>query len=355
MSNPTPRATVTLQPNAQGASVTNYITCLVLAKDSPHAAAEIAGERVRGIPHLARALQTKAAVGAQGLSATDPYLSGEWYGALASDLEREITQLMNPAPFRVRIPAEAAAGGTAEWVGQGLPIPNYRSTTATITLDYAKLAACVAMSVELARFGRVAQAAQFRILRAAWDKGVSVKMLDPTIAATINRPASLTYGCASTTSTGTTAAQISADLAAMISKIQSPGIALRWIMRPLTFARIAAALGSVGLNVTVQSLLGIPVVLASNSPKQVTLLDCAAVAYAADGEMDIEVTSQASIEMSDAPGQTGMAGTGAQMVSCYQSGLFAAKITSGISWQHLFYSVGSPTVPAGCTYMVVTY
>jgi hypothetical protein len=347
--------TVSVAPNARGAILTKYIVCLVMAHDNPLSAAEIAADRVRGLPQLVPGLRQKAAIGGQGLTSTDPYLGGEWFGALASDVEEQIVPLFSPAPFRVGIPVEAAAGGAGAWVGQGLSIPNFKSTTSTITLDYFKLAAAVAFTRELARFGRVAEAAMLKIIRAAWDKAVTQQMLDSTIGATINRPASLTFGCNKITSTGSSAAQITTDLSGMIAAIQSPGLALRWIMRPLTFFRIAAALGGAGLNVSRDDLFGIACVLASNSPKQVTLLDCDAVACATDDGVDVNVTSEASIEMSDAPGQTGIVGTGATMVSCYQSDLVAAKIDRGMSWRHLFYGGGSPTVPAGCVYMPVTY
>jgi hypothetical protein len=349
------RTTVALTPDAPGALVTKFIVCSVLGKDSDLSAETIAAERVRGFPQLAEWFRTKNAIGAGGLLATAPYVGGDFYAALASDLELQLTPLVHTVPFRVNIPVEAAAGAAAAWVGQGLPIPSLRTTTATITVDYSKLAAAVAMTAELARFGRVSEGAMLRIVKAAWDKALTINLLDPTIGATINRPASLTFGCRTVVSSGSTAAQIVTDLTAMLAAIQSPGMALRWILRPLTFYKIAAALGGVGLNVSPTNLLGIPCLLASNSPKQITLLDCAAVAWASDESMDLNVTSQATIEMNDAPQQSGISGTGAAMVSTFQAGLIAVKIDSGVSWRHLYYGLGSPSVPQGCVYMPVSF
>ena len=122
----------------------------------------------------------------------------------------------------------------------------------------------------------------------------------------------------------------------------------------MSFYTIAARLGGVGLHISVDDLLGFRACSAANGPKPITLCS-AAVAYASDDQIGLDVTSQSTIEMSDAPGQSGIAGTGATMVSLYQSGLIAVKIDAGMSWMHLYYDQSSPSVPSGCVFMPTSF
>ena len=104
----------------------------------------------------------------------------------------------------------------------------------------------------------------------------------PTRAAAPGRPASITNGATAITSTGTTAAAIQADLAAMVAAITTAGGGLTWIMRRKTAATIGGALGAAsGLP---GNLSGVPIVLSDNSPAQITLVDMAAILYADDGQ-----------------------------------------------------------------------
>jgi hypothetical protein len=62
------------------------------------------------------------------------------------------------------------------------------------------------------------------------------------VSAGVN-PASLLNGSTEVTTTGTTAAQIAADLAGLLAAVTTPG-PLVWIMQPKTMYRIALVLGS---------------------------------------------------------------------------------------------------------------
>jgi hypothetical protein len=343
--------------DSRDVALAKAVICLVKAKGFPETAELIARDDCKDFPEVARQLHQKSAVGAQALSSTDPYVgSAEWYGALTvGSVLAEIGPLCRQAVFRTKLPAEFTTGGSGAWVSEGLPIPLYKTTTTNYVVDVFKGAIAAVLSTEFARFGRPSESAIISILRNAVDKFFAAQMFDSTVALTTAHPASLTAGCNKVTSTGSTAAQIAADLASLIGLIQSPGGTLRWIMRPLTFATVCAKLGSVGLTVTRDNLLGLPVILNSNVPRQITLLDCEAVAYAADSVMDVEVTSEATVEMSDAPTQSGISGSGVQQVSLWQSGLFVVKCLTSVNWRHLYFSCGSPTVPQGCVYMLTTY
>src|SRR5262249_10007047 len=161
------------------------------------------------------------------------------------DEMRDLIATFSRVPFRTKVPAENATG-TAGWVGEGLPVPNYKSTLATRAIDYAKVVAMTIVSRELARHGLAAEQTMLRILRRFASRHLANALFDPTLSGTSSRPASLTYGCNTTISTGSTDAQIRTDTEGMPAKLQTVCSAGRWAMRPLTFARVVAAWASVG-------------------------------------------------------------------------------------------------------------
>ena len=63
------------------------------------------------------------------------------------------------------------------------------------------------------------------------------------------------------------------------------------------------------------------------------LLDAEEVYLADDGQVTIDSSDQVSLEMSDAPAQNGVTGSGASMVSTWQSGLIALKAERYINWK----------------------
>ena len=66
----------------------------------------------------------------------------------------------------------------------------------------------------------------------------------------------------------------------MSSRPQSP---LMWVMKPTTAYRTAATIGSTATVDIPRTLFGIPLVLSSTSPPQITLLDPHQVLYSDDG------------------------------------------------------------------------
>jgi hypothetical protein len=71
--------TVPLTSNEPGAAFSKFLICWQRASGSLHRAAEIADERCRTTPTVLRTFEqllTRAAVGAQAISATDAYAPG---------------------------------------------------------------------------------------------------------------------------------------------------------------------------------------------------------------------------------------------------------------------------------------
>jgi hypothetical protein len=348
--------TVSVAPRHPHAVITKAIVCLAEAGgDNYYQAARIAEQRVPALTVLPTLFE-KAAVGALPLGSNDPFgFASETYIALLVEDLRALLARFTRVPPRLKIPIENASGGTAAWVGQGLPTAVVKSTTSVATLDVFKLAALTALTRELFRFDPNAEATFLRILRDDVSRFAAAALLDPTKAATSTNPASLTANAHAVASSGATAANMITDLNALISLIATAMADPVFVLQPRTFYRLAATLAGVGLNVTQNSLLGIPCVLLSGMPRMIVLLDAASVFYAGDDQAELSVSTDAVLEMSDAPSQSGISGAGASMVSLFQSSLVAIQATFTMNWVSPYMLGGSPNAPSGVAYMTTGY
>lgn len=208
---------------------------------------------------------------------------------------------MRRVPLHVNIARETGTGVTGGWVAAGNAIPVQKTAFDTVVSEHYKFGVIVPLSRELMKLSDPAAEATIRqTVLGGLAASLDNQFLLATVAAVANtNPASVTNGSTEITSTGTTAAQIAADLAGMLAAVTTPG-PLVWIMKPTTMYRIALVLGSqaAGLPTT---LFGIPVIASVNSPAQITLLDPSAILYADSGQFDIDVSDQASVQLDDAP------------------------------------------------------
>jgi len=347
--------TVRIGPKHPHALVAKFINCLVEAKGDFIIAEKLAEAKAPALPVLPKIFE-RASVGAMPLGSSDPFNFGnEVYLALLDDELRALLGRFVRVPPRVKIPLENAAGGNAAWLGQGLPGGILKSTSALGTLDVFKMVAPSVLSRELFRFGVQQENFFMRLLRADVSRFFASALFDSSKALTTANPASLTNGAHGPASTGSTAAQIVADLNTLISWINTAMVDPAWVMRPKTFHRIAATLGGVGLPVSKDNLLGIPVTTLSGMPQEIVLLDCASVFNASDEQANLSVSTEASVEMSDSPSSSGISGTGASLVSFWQAGMVGVSATLMASWLTPFQFNVSPQMNSGVAYMTVAY
>ena len=172
---------------------------------------------------------------------------------------------------------------------------------ATIIEEHFKYGVIVPLAEELVKVSTpAAEATVRRTVLGGLAAAIDNQFLLPTVAVSAGvNPASLTNGSTEITTTGTTAAQIAADLAGMLAAVTTPG-PLVWIMKPKTMYRIALVLGSqaAGLPAT---LFGIPVIASVNSPAQMTLLDPSAMIYSDSGQFDLDVSTKRAVQLDTAP------------------------------------------------------
>ena len=187
-------------------------------------------------------------------------------GALESKMQTD-------SAAHVKLAAETGTGVTGGWVAEGAAVPVQKTAFATIIEEHFKYGVIVPLSEELVKISSPdAEATIRRTVLGGLAAAIDNQFLLPTVAVSAGvNPASITNGATEITTTGTTAAQIAADLAGMLAAVTSPG-PLVWIMKPKTMYRIALVLGSqaAGLPNTYSAF---PVIASTNSPAQITLLD----------------------------------------------------------------------------------
>jgi HK97 family phage major capsid protein len=189
---------------------------------------------------------------------------------------------------------------------------------ATGQLTRKKIATLVAVTNESLESWSAATAANLtdivsRTVRLSLDRS----LLDPDNVATDARPASLTSGITASQSTGSSAAQIVADLAAAIGPVVASSAdpsRIAIVMAPATALFLSKLLNAAGasqfpdLGVNGGTLWGLPVIvtaaavfIGSPSANIVAVIDAGRVAVADDSEMTVDASALASISMVDNP------------------------------------------------------
>jgi hypothetical protein len=339
----TPRTVSTL-PLPLGTSVSRYAIALALGNGSPAHAEQIASV-YRDTPQVqacfASRFSTKAAVPAL-TTAEALTQSGIAREVLTLLGDRSIYERLKPrmrrVPFLLASPRQTDSGSGANWVGEAQATPLIFSYAFdSLILPPRKPNALVVVSRDLLRMGDPAAEQAIRdiiVSRAA--AFVDAQLLTPTVSAIDPvRPAAITNGATAITSTGTTPAQIQNDLTSLLGAITTGGTDLVWVMKPTTLGVVSLKLGAALVD------FGIPVIASANSPQQITLLDAGEVVYADDGDLELDVTGEAGLQMDTAP-TNAAAGLGSpgtptatSLVSLYQTNSVCFRTARSVNWQRV--------------------
>jgi HK97 family phage major capsid protein len=353
-----------LRPEPPGTSISRVISVLVATRGNMLDAKEYSAApqfrttpMVHAVFRLAeeeRNLATKAAVapGTVGDSA--------WAGALVNaGVAAEAVSLMAKlsivgavaprcvrAPFGVRIPRDISGAALGAFVPEGAPLPGASLAFNSLgPLAPDKIGAVIAITSELALAGTPGADAMIRTaLLAGLSRKLDLVFLDPANAGAPGVPASITNGAGVHTSTGSSAAQISADLAALNALVTTSGGQRVWIMPQKTFGTISGALQ---LQQTgAQPLLwSYPVIVSDSSPPQVVLADCGGIIVSDEGGFDVDLSREATPQLDTAPPHPA---TAAQVLtplwSLNQIGIRAVRV---INWLR--------PLPNSVAYMVTAY
>lgn len=254
--------------------------------------------------------------------------------ARPASLIGKLLRLSARVPFNVSVPT-ATTGGTYRWVGQGAPKPVGNMQLGNATLTISKASGLIVITDELLRLSAPASVDTLRReLITGMSQYLDQQVTDPTVAAVAGvSPASITNGAPSIGSAGSSAANAVTDIKALIAAFiaANPNAAsIAILMSPAAATAMAIATNSTTLGPNGGALFGVPV-LTGAIGSRVVVLDPTALLIADDGELDVTISRQGTVEMDTLPTSPPTAGT--VMVSLWQLGLVGLKIDRFIEWR----------------------
>lgn len=346
----------------KGIPFTRYVKALAMAKGNLSVALAIAENNEdwgKSTPQVAQVL--KAAV-AGGDTTSDGWASQLVYN---QNLVAEFIEVLRPmtilgkipnltqVPFNVRM-SGADQGTSAYWVGQGKPVPVSKMHTLEVTLAIAKAAGLVVLTEELVRSSQPSAELIVRNdLMKAIAQFLDVQFVDPGFAAVANvSPASITNGVEPIAATGTASANLRTDVqtlfAAWITANLDPSGGV-FIMTPTRALAISLMLNALGqpvfpkMTMNGGEFFGLPVVVSqsakvSGSPvagegEMIILLNAPEILMADDGQVTIDASREASIEMLDNPTNSAATGAPTTLVSMFQTNAVAIRAVRFINWK----------------------
>lgn len=255
---------------------------------------------------------------------------------------------LNRIPFNVRI-AGQTTGGNAYWVGEGAPKPLTAFDFNDTELRWNKIATIAVLTNELIRFSDPSAERLVRDgLAAAVIERADIDFVDPAKAAVANvSPASITNGIAGIPSSGNTADDIRADVQAL----WAPFIAARNAPRNAVYlmdSTTALALSMMqnplgqsefpGITMNGGTFMGVPVIVSDYLPVtsaggMVILLNASDIWLADDGQVTIDASREASLQMLDNPTNNSGSATPTTLVSMFQTNSTAFLAERFINWQ----------------------
>ena len=251
-------------------------------------------------------------------------------------------------PFNVHVRGQTS-GGSGYWVGQGAPKPLTKFDFNDIYLGYAKVANIAVLTDELVRFSNPSAELLVRdSLASALIERLDIDFIDPGKAAVANvSPASITNGVTPITSAGIDADSIRTDvgaaMGAFIAANISPTSAV-WIMsarRALALSLMRNALGQKefpDISINGGSFEGVPVIVSEYTPTDsdgdyVILVNASDIWLADDGNVVVDASREASLQMLDNPTNHSGTATPTSMVSMFQTNSVAIRAERWINWQ----------------------
>jgi HK97 family phage major capsid protein len=356
----------------KGTAMARYIMALIASKGNTMQAEQIARNYWRDttpqIAELFRAIgqygssqdfvqQQRAAVTAGSTT------NAAWAGVLtyANQMASEFIELLRPAtiigqlpslrrvPFNTRIPRQLSGITSANWVGEGQSKPVGSFTLDAVILPWSKVAVIVALTEELARFSDPsAESVVNQEMIAAISAFLDKQFTDPAVAPVAGtHPGSITNGITPIVSSGSTIAQITADLGTMLANMASAGVPMTapaWIMNPRSAIYLGLARGATDAPAfpsmtTGKTLLGYPVVTSTSMALgagpgflgTIILLDQPQVLLADDGSVSLDVSREASLQLDSAPTTPP-----APLTSLWQQNLIGIKAERYIYWMRRY-------------------
>lgn len=359
MSNRVPARAKVKENLEKGIEFARYVMCLGAAKGDLATASAIAQKR---FPHSERVnLTLKAAVEAGTTTDAAWALPLVEYNQFAGDFVdylRPMTILgkfgtgnipaLRSIPFNVHIRGQTS-GGAGYWVGQGAPKPLTKFAYDDVYLGFAKVANIAVLTEELMRFSNPSAERLVReSLAGALVERLDVDFIDPAKAEVANvSPASITNGVTPIPSSGTDADAIRADVKEAMTQFITANItptAGVWIMSATTALSLSLMRNALGqkefpdITMLGGSFEGLPVIVSEYTPVDtaggyVILANASDIWMADDGNVVVDASREASLQMLDNPTNNSATATATTMVSMFQTNSVAIRAERWINWK----------------------
>jgi HK97 family phage prohead protease len=245
--------------------------------------------------------------------------------------------------FNVPMIAQTA-GGAAWWTGEGKAKPLTAFAFTRTTLAPLKVATICVLTMESVRFSSPKSDTIVRDqLGAAVRERIDIDFITPSKAAVAGiSPASITNGAATIVSSGDDADAIRVDIRSLIAKYtaaNNPPTSGVFIMGSTTAGGLASLTNPLGqpefasMSFTGGTLFGYPVIVSDYVPAGIVALVNASDIYLADdGEVSVDSSTEASLEMTDAPTGSSITPTATSLVSMYQTNSIAVRAERVLNW-----------------------
>ena len=252
-------------------------------------------------------------------------------------------------PFRVPLISQTS-GGNAYWVGEGKPKPLTKFDFGRTTLEPLKVANIAVCTMEVLRDSSPSAEMIVRDqLAAALRERLDIDFIDPSKAAAQGvSPASVTNSASPIPSSGNDADAVREDIKAIfgafIAANNAPTSGV-WIMPAtvaLALSLMVNPLGQPefpGINMNGGTLFGLPVIVSEHVPTvsegaYVALVNASDVYLADEGGITVDMSREASLQMSDAPtSHDATNGTGTSLVSLWQTNAVGFMCERTINWK----------------------
>ena len=249
------------------------------------------------------------------------------------------------APFRTRLLVQTV-GGHGAWVHEGKAIPVSAAGIAQdANLAPLKVAAIRVLTNELLRTAVAGSEALIAAdCASSLVEAMDAALVDPDNSGSFDEmPASIAFGAPQFVSTGAALAAVDHDLALLVQSLVAAEMSLSsavFVLHPTTAVHLALLRGDSGapafplVSARGGSLLGINCITstacsASGSPGErfILLVEQSDLLVADDGAGDIQLSTQAAIQMQDAPTDDAN-----YSVSLWQNNLIGLRCVRVVNW-----------------------
>lgn len=216
-------------------------------------------------------------------------------------------------------------------------------------LRWAKVANIAVITEELARFSNPAAEGLVRdALADALRARLDIDFINPAKAAVTNvSPASITNGITAIPSSGNTADDVRADIRALFQQFIAANNAPQsgvWIMSATTALALSLMVNPLGqaefagITMNGGTFWGMPVIVSEYIPTDsngslVILVNASDIFLADDGQVAVDASREASLQMLNDPTNNSATPTPTTMVSMFQTNSIAIRAERYINWQ----------------------